>query len=72
MATTLLYIGIAIIIIGWLTLSWFASKQINAKARYEKTPAKWEEVKSAIIKKRWAGRVTIVLGMIVIIISLIL
>lgn len=45
MATILLYIGIALIVVGWLTLSWFAAKQMNAQKEYEKLPQKWEEVK---------------------------
>lgn len=47
MATTLIYIGIALIIIGWLTLSYFAAKQIKAQKEYERLPQKWDEVKRA-------------------------
>ncbi len=72
MATILLYIGIALIVIGWLTLSWFAAKQMNAQKEYERLPQKWEEVKQNLIHKRWICRSLIILGLIVIIISLLL
>ena len=72
MATILLYIGIALIVIGWLTLSWFAAKQMNAQKEYERLPQKWEEVKQSLIHKRWICRSLIILGLIVIIISLLL
>ncbi len=72
MTTILLYLGIALIILGWLTLSWFAVKQINAQKEYERFPQKWEEVKQALIYKRWICRSLIVLGIVVLIISLML
>lgn len=72
MATILLYIGIALIVVGWLTLSWFAAKQMNAQKEYERLPQKWEEVKQKLIHKRWICRSLIILGLIVIIISLLL
>lgn len=72
MATVSLYIGIVLIVIGWLTLSWFAAKQINAQKEYERLPQKWEEVKQNLIHKRWICRSLIILGMIVLIIPLLL
>lgn len=72
MATILLYIGIALIVVGWLTLSWFAAKQMNAQKEYDRLPQKWEEVKQKLIHKRWICRSLIILGLIVIIISLLL
>lgn len=72
MATILIFIGIALIIIGWLTLSFFATKQIKAQKEYERLPQKWEEIKQAFIYKRWICRGLIILGMIVLIISLFL
>ncbi len=70
MSTILLYFGIALIIIGWLTMSWFAAKQITAQKEYERLPQKWEEVKQSLIHKRWIGRGLIILGLMVIIVSL--
>lgn len=70
MDTILIYIGIALIIIGWLTLSVFAAKQINAQKEYERLPQKWEEVKQTFTYKRWICRGLIILGLIVLIISL--
>lgn len=72
MATVLLYIGIALIVIGWLAFSWFAAKQMNAQKEYERFPQKWEEVKQNLIHKRWICRSLIILALIVIIISLLL
>lgn len=72
MASILIYIGIALIIIGWLSLSFFAAKQIKAQREYERLPQKREEVKQAFIYKRWLWRGIIILGLIVLIVSLLL
>ncbi len=72
MVTILLYIGIALIVIGWLTLSWFAVKQIRAQKEYERLPQKWEEIKQSLIHKRWICRGLIIFGLILLIISLFL
>ena len=72
MATILLYIGIALIVIGWLTLSWYAAKQLNSQKEYERLPKKWEEIKKNLIHKRWICRSLIILGLIIIIISMVL
>lgn len=70
MASILLYIGIALIIIGWLALAWFAAKQINAQKECERIPQKWNEIKQSLIHKRWICRCIIILGLVVIVISL--
>lgn len=70
MATILLYIGIALIVIGWLTLSWFAAKQVNAQKEYGRLPQKWEEIKRSLLHKRLICRGVVILGLIAIIISL--
>ncbi|MCM1291708.1 MAG: hypothetical protein NC207_07245 [Bacteroides sp.] len=72
MANILLYIGIALIIIGWVTLSWFAAKQLRAQKEYERLPQKWNEVKQSLIHKRFIGRTIIILGLILILISLLI
>ncbi|MCI9607561.1 MAG: hypothetical protein HFJ94_05250 [Muribaculaceae bacterium] len=70
MATILLYIGIVLIVIGWLSLSWFAAKQVNAQKEYGKLPQKWEEIKRNLLHKRLICRGVVILGLIAIIISL--
>ncbi len=67
-----LFIGIALIVIGWLSLSWFATKQLSAQKKYERLPQKWEEVKRDLTHKRLVCRGIIIFGLIVIIISLML
>ncbi len=70
MSMILLYIGVALNIIGWLSLSYFAVKQIYAQKEYERLPQKWAEVKSGLLQKRWICRGLILLGIIILCISL--
>lgn len=72
MNTILLCTGITLIIIGWLTLSWFAIKQINAQKEYEKFPQKREEIKSQLNRARWISRTIILIGMCVLAFTLLL
>lgn len=70
METTVLFIGIGIIIIGWLSLSYFAFKQIRAQKEYERLPQKWAEIKHSFVIKRWICRGIIIFGLVVGVISL--
>ncbi len=72
MATVLLYIGIVLIVCGWIVLSLFAIKQMRAQKEYERLPQKWNEIKQSFIYKRWIARGIILVGMILLIISIIL
>ncbi len=72
MAIILLYIGIALIVGGWLKLSFFAIKQINAQKEYDRLPQKWAEIKHGFIIKRWICRVLIILGMVAVVISMLI
>jgi len=72
MTIVLLYIGIALIVGGWLTLAWFAAKQITAQKEYERLPQKWEEVRQNLIHKRQICRVAIIVGLLAIGIFLLL
>lgn len=68
--TYLIYIGIAITLIGWLMLAWFAAKQIKTEKEYALAPQKWEAAKQSYIKKRSLSRVIIILGIILLLVSL--
>lgn len=70
MSSVLLYIGIGLIVIGWLALACFAAKQLSARRQYERLPQKWEEVKHGLIRKRMISRGMVIAGLICIIISL--
>lgn len=64
-----LYIGIGLVVIGWLTLAYFAAKQISAEKNYALQPHKWDEVRHSFITKRWMCRGIVILGILVIVIS---
>ncbi len=72
MAKDLLYIGIALIVIGWLALSWFAFKQIRLQKEYARMQQKWAEIKPGLVHKRALCRWLILAGMAILIISLVL
>ncbi len=72
MATILLYIGIALIVAGWLSLSWLAARRIQTQKELERLPQRREELKRSYANKRWACRAIILLGMVVLILSLII
>lgn len=72
MAKILLYIGIALIVGGWLALARYAGKQLAAQKEYERLPQKWHEIKQELIHKRMICRCSIIAGLIAIIISLLL
>lgn len=65
----LLYIGIAVIIIGWLLLSWFSAGQIKASREYGQMPQRWAEVKHTFVVRRWIARGIIIAGLILVAIA---
>lgn len=65
MAGVLLWIGIALTVIGWFALAWQASKRITAKDELEKFP---EKKKSALLKRNYC-RLTIIAGILIILIA---
>lgn len=72
MATALLYIGIGLILAGWLSLAWFAAQQMRAQKEHGRLSQRSDELKASLVHKRWTCRAVILTGMVVIIISLIL
>lgn len=72
MATTLLYLGIAVIVMGWLSLSFFAGKQLSAQKHYERQPQKLGEIKQSTVCLRWISRGIILIGLMLIIISILI
>ncbi len=72
MTTILLWVGIAIIVIGWLVLTTYAIRQLKAQKQYARMPQKWDEVKHDLMKKRMYGRLIIGAGIIVLLLTLLL
>lgn len=67
MANILMWIGIALIVIGWLALAWQASKRLAAKDELEKFPQK----KHVMQLYRNYFRLTILVGVILLLIAVI-
>ena len=68
MATILLWIGIALTVIGWLALAWQASKRIVHKDDLERFPQK----RHAMMLHRTYCLLTILVGVLILVISLII
>ncbi len=68
MDNVMIWSGIIITVIGWLALAWQAAKAIAAKKQMDKFP---QERKAMLLKRNYC-RLTILIGMIVIIIGLII
>lgn len=66
MASILMWIGIAVIIIGWLALAWQASKRLAVKDDLEKFPQK---LKTMQLHRNYC-RLTIVAGIALLMIAL--
>ncbi|MDE6310018.1 MAG: hypothetical protein K2L93_05940 [Muribaculaceae bacterium] len=71
MSTVLLYIGIGLILAGWLSLSWFAIQQMRVRKEYGRMSQRSDELKAILVRRRWTCRAVILVGMIVLIISLV-
>lgn len=68
MASILLWIGIAVTVIGWIALAWQASKRMAIKDELEKIPDK----KKVMQLRRNYCIITIIAGIILILIATIL
>ncbi|MBD5213645.1 MAG: hypothetical protein HDS75_02315 [Bacteroidales bacterium] len=68
MASILLWIGIAVTVIGWLALFWQASKRLAVNDELDKLPRK----KAALQLRRNYCLMTILAGMVIIMIALII
>ena len=68
MASFLLWIGIAVTVIGWLALSWQASKRLAVNDELDKLPRK----KAALQLRRNYCRMTVIAGIVIIMIALII
>ena len=68
MASFLLWIGIAVTVIGWLALSWQASKRLAVNDELDKLPRK----KAALQLRRNYCLMTVIAGIVIIMIALII
>ncbi len=68
MASILMWIGIILIVIGWLALSWQASKRLTMKDELERFPQKRHTM---VLRSNYC-RLTIIIGIATLIIALII
>lgn len=68
MGSILLWCGIVLIVVGWIALAWQASRRMAAKNKMEKFP----EVRNLMKLRRNYCLITIFIGMLLLIISLLI
>lgn len=71
MEQIMLWIGVGLIIFGWLALAYFSMKQLHAQKEYGNLTQAWAEIKAKYVHKRWICRAIILLGLVDIIFVLI-